>query len=1027
MSRAAALVLGAAGPQVLESFDGVAGWRAQASDGVTATVATVGGQQGGALRLGYDFGTVSGYAFISSVLPVEFPENYELRFRIRGTGGVNDLQLKFVDAAGENVWWYQMRNFRPSPEWQTVRVRRRDLEFAWGPTRDKTLRRTARAELVVVRGRDGGAGHVDIDELQLLPLPATPPSLPSPRASDARAIDGDPATRATVSASRALTLDFGGRKPLGGIVLHWAPGRAAARYRIDASDDGRTWRPLRTVTAGNGDDDPLPLGDIEVRALRLVPQGRAQLAELDVMPPEWGADGNAFTKAMAAAAPRGRYPRGFTEQSYWTLVNTDGGLHGGLIGEDGAIEIDKGGFSIEPVVEIDGKRIGWADMAATHALEDGYLPIPTVAWQGQGWRLDTTLLADASDADRGLIAHYRLTNSGDAPRTMRLLLAVRPYQVNPPAQFLSQQGGVSPIRSIARTASGLAITAPGPIAGDPARVRHLRPARAPDAVRFGSFDSGEAIDAADGGAGIGDPQGMASAALVYNVALAPGESFVLPVALGRPGAGAPAPIDARSYAAAHSATRDYWRERLNRVRVRLPESERAVADTLRTATAHMLMSRAGPMLKPGTRSYDRSWIRDGSMISDGLLRLGIIDPVIDYAEWYSNYLFDNGKVPCCVDFRGADPVPENDSHGQYIHLLTQLYRFTGDRTRLERQWPSLRAAAAYMEGLRQSERTPANQTPDRRMLFGLMPPSISHEGYSAKAQYSLWDDFWALRGYKDASLAAHALGKPEAAVLAQQRDEFGTDLHAAIRAAAAHWRIDYIPGATSLGDLDATSTTMAFDPAGEAEALDPAQLRATFDRYWANFVARREGRVAWDDYTPYELRTVSAFVRLGQRDRAAQALAFFLADRRPTAWNGWAEVVGRKPREIRFIGDMPHAWIASDYVRVALDLFAYVRESDGSIVLGAGLTPAMLAGEGASIAGLRSEYGTLDFALRIADGRLVATLGGDATPPGGFVLPWPLAAQPGRAWIDGGPARLDSGALRVPAGAKRVEVELRQS
>jgi hypothetical protein len=28
------------------------------------------------------------------------------------------------------------------------------------------------------------------------------------------------------------------------------------------------------------------------------------------------------------------------------------------------------------------------------------------------------------------------------------------------------------------------------------------------------------------------------------------------------------------------------------------------------------------------------------------------------------YQFDNGKVPCCVDDRGSDPVPENDSHGE---------------------------------------------------------------------------------------------------------------------------------------------------------------------------------------------------------------------------------------------------------------------------------------------------------------------------------------------------------------------------
>jgi hypothetical protein len=32
-------------------------------------------------------------------------------------------------------------------------------------------------------------------------------------------------------------------------------------------------------------------------------------------------------------------------------------------------------------------------------------------------------------------------------------------------------------------------------------------------------------------------------------------------------------------------------------------------------------------------------------------------------------------------------------------------------------------------------------------LYGLLPESISHEGYSAKPMHSYWDDLWALKGY----------------------------------------------------------------------------------------------------------------------------------------------------------------------------------------------------------------------------------------------------------------------------------------
>jgi len=430
------------------------------------------------------------------------------------------------------------------------------------------------------------------------------------------------------------------------------------------------------------------------------------------------------------------------------------------------------------------------------------------------------------------------------------------------------------------------------------------------------------------------------------------------------------------------------------------------------------------MLKPGTRSYDRAWIRDGAMMSEALLRMGRADVARAFADYYGEHLFASGKVPCCVDFRGADPVPENDSQGEYIFLVGELSRYTGDTQALERDWLKVLGAARYMDELRRSERTPANLQPATRMLYGLMPPSISHEGYSAKPQYSLWDDFWALRGYRDAADIAAALGKPEAAAIAASRDEFAADLHAAIQASAAYWKIDYIPGATSLGDFDATSTTIALDPGGEQARLDPALLEATFDRYWREFVARRDGTKDWDAYTPYELRTIGSFVRLGWRDRIDPLLDFFFADRRPVGWNQWAEVVGKNPREVRFIGDMPHAWVASDFVRGALDMFAYERRDTRTLVLGAGLSADWLAGTGSSIAGLATPYGTLDVAMHGDASGLTVAIGGTAKPPGGFVIDWPFVGKPPPARIDGRATRWTNRSLLVAATGRPIRIEI---
>ena len=128
-----------------------------------------------------------------------------------------------------------------------------------------------------------------------------------------------------------------------------------------------------------------------------------------------------------------------------------------------------------------------------------------------------------------------------------------------------------------------------------------------------------------------------------------------------------------------------------------------------------------------------------------------------------------------------------------------------------------------MDKLRLSERTAENQQGDRKAFYGLMPASISHEGYSAKPMHSYWDDFWALAGYESAVRIARAL-------------EQKTEMHALHRIARpvpraicivslstamqAH-NIDYLPGAAELGDFDATSTTIALSPVGEQQLLPP--------------------------------------------------------------------------------------------------------------------------------------------------------------------------------------------------------------
>jgi hypothetical protein len=332
-----------------------------------------------------------------------------------------------------------------------------------------------------------------------------------------------------------------------------------------------------------------------------------------------------------------------------------------------------------------------------------------------------------------------------------------------------------------------------------------------------------------------------------------------------------------------------------------------------------------------------------------------------------------------------------------------------------------------MNGLRLEERTAQNRTPERRAFFGLMPPSISHEGYSDKPAYSYWDDFWTLAGYDSAAEVARALGRDaDEKRLAAQRKEFHDDLQASIRASIASHRIDFIPGSADRGDYDATSTTIALSVAGVQSRLPQQPLHATFERYWREFLARRDG-AKWDVYTPYELRNVGAFVRLGWRERVDALLEFFLADRRPRPWNQWAEVVGREPRQPRFIGDMPHGWVASDYISAVLDQFAYERIEDQTLVLAAGIPRGWLAEGGVGVSNLRTPYGTLTYRLQQVGDHLELNIdSGLRPPPGGLLFVWPYRGAPGRAIVDGREVRWKGKELRIRSLPAAIRIEAPQ-
>jgi hypothetical protein len=989
--------------RLLDGFESAGEWRAGATEDSDASVRTVEGTRGNALKLSYEFRT-AGVAYARRALPLDLSKNFEMAFQLRGHAPPSTFEVKLIDESGVNVWWKQFREYEFPDDWTTIRIRRNDIHFAWGPIEDQTLKNIASMEFVIV-GATGDKGAVEFDSLDMRTLPELPVVIPPvvAKAGDIPApatVDGNPETVWTADKKTDLTLDLGYSRDIGGLTLRWAEGQVPESIDIALSEDGTGWTvpdwQLYIGPSSTGATGYLRMGEGFGRYVRLsvnpASGGRVGLMDATVEPPEFGQSDNQFLLSITQQAERGSYPRSFFgEQIYWTIVGAPQGGRSALLSEDGAIEPGPGAFSIEPFVIENGSVLDWADGEHSHSLMDDYLPLPQVRRTHEGFFLDISAHRPPVPAGReggtdgnarDVVTRYHVANTSNSRRKLTLALAIRPMQVNPHTQTLNLVGGASRIEQISWDSAAFQVN------GD----WYVYPDLKPDHVSLAAFERAGFPHVQDAAAStvaqsLVAPGGFGSGVMYFHFDLEPGEvrDATVVTVLGDDGGRTP-DLDREAIDAAEMAAADEWREILNRVEISGPPESMPVLNGLKTALAHMMITREGPALRPGPRSYARSWIRDGAMMGESFLRLGHNEPAVDFARWYAPHQFSSGKVPCCVDKRGADPVVENDSHGELIFLIADIYRYTRDRAFAGAMWPYVDKAAAVLDELRLSERTERNRQGDRKALYGLLPPSISHEGYSDKPAYSFWDNFWGLKGLNDAAFLAVELGHTDrAAEIRADAAEFAGDIGASIRLLGEE--LGHVPGAADRKDFDPTSTTIALSPTDAAAALPRKLLMATFEKAWSEFVARRDGNKAWEVYTPYEFRQVSALVRLGEPERAHALLDYYMQDRRPAAWNQWSEVISRLEREPHFIGDMPHTWVGSDFIRAVLDLFVYADTETGSLVIGAGLPRSWLQGEGIRVHGLRTPYGEVSYTARDEGGQVRFALEGSTMPPGGYVLP----------------------------------------
>jgi len=1052
---------------VIDNFDSAKDWKVYKSDGVETQVGLDEGHTGKAIRFDYNFTKGTGYGGIQKIFPIDLPENYQFTFWLKAKSPANNLEFKILDSTGQSVWWKVERNFTFPTDWVKIKIKKRHIAFAWGPSKDKSLKKIARLEFTI-SSYVGGKGTIWIDDFEFEKLP---PEDNSPIIATASAssqlnenftvnnlVNDSPNTewKSSSGGNQNVILDLQKRREFGAIVIDWDNENYAKDFNIYLSHNGKDWEKAYSVSdaVGNRSYIRLKEEDAEKIKIELIKSSNGNgygIKEISVKNVDYSEDLNKFFINIAKDYPRGYFPRYFNEEgSFWTIVGVNNDTKEALMNEDGMVEVDKKHFSIEPFLFTDGKLITWNDekneqlfivdgkiipwkgVRKEQFLENEHLPIPIVRWNYNYLYLDTKAFANGeANKNSVLYLQYTLMNKSSTQQEGNLYLAIRPFQVDPYYQFLNITGGVTEIDSIKYI--------DGKVYVNDDKV--VIPITKPDNFGAAEFDKGDISSFLEEGKipqqkSVIDKRKLASGCLNYSFYLNPGEfkTFYLAVPFYDTKDFPILPVsptestDVR-FKKLFSTTKFFWEEKLNHIKFNLPESADRIINTWKTNLAYILINRDKAGIQPGSRSYERSWIRDGALTSSALMKSGIVKEVKDFIYWYADHIYENGKVPCVVDSRGPDPVPENDSHGEFIYLVKEYFNFTKDTTFLREMNEHVLKAVNYMDNLISQRTTDhfKNGNDSVRAYYGIMPESISHEGYSAKPMHSFWDDFFTMKGLKDATEIERILGEKSSYEKVKKfRGTFKENLYNSLRLAIKTRNINYIPGCVELGDFDATSTTIAISPCNELPNLPESYAKNTFDKYFEFFKNRRDDKIDWTAYTPYENRLIGSFIFLDEPERAHELIKFFLNDQKPKGWNEWAEVVWHKERTPGYIGDMPHTWVGSDFINAVRSMFVYENEYDSSLVIGSALYKDWInSPAGMSIENLPTYYGELSYSIKKNDKSYILKFYGNINlPPGGFIIKnFPVDKIPSSVSVNGKPVEnFDGNKIRVHQFPATVEI-----
>jgi hypothetical protein len=676
----------------------------------------------------------------------------------------------------------------------------------------------------------------------------------------------------------------------------------------------------------------------------------------------------------------------------WTMVGMENGVHEVLRSIDGSFGSTAWPFTISvwlfnPQTKklYAPENLPVSDCRAT--LKNGYLPVSLYSFPAGNLQVESQLFVNSEgDIDTDAVAYcgigVRGTNQhGDG---LYLVVAIRPYRVN---------SGTGVVKSIGydQASSVIKVNDSLSVLLDDQPERFLSATLSRDGDISALLLKGEERTTTR----TYDPVGLASGAVVIPVKLT-GPEQTWRTAIRIPLAPWKSHADLEKIRKIRISTEEEgvtqrWEKRLRTVGINLHLPNREYENAYYASLAYILICMDRGMLHPGPLAYDYFWYRDGAYMTNALLQAGFSSLIKPIVQVFMKPQLPTGEFPSIFDinYKGFGPH-EWDAQGQSIFALAQYYRYTHDKKLVTQFWTNIEKAVEFIKATRAEHLKPAFEG---TAIYGILPPSTSAEDLGPGTWHHYWDDFWCIKGLRDAAYLADVLGKrvKEQEFLGEGDELLKWTQHSYTKIMNDS-SIDWIPNGPE--DIYGTSMARGTGPAvwpGQILNRNDSVVQTSFQRYFEKWIKPYSGAYLHQGhFWPYAFELAECYTVLGRREIADEIFDWHLKHQTFPGAYSWAEQIDTTSLWFAS-GDMPHCWVAADYMNALRASLAY--EDGDRLILGAGMPQVWISsGEEITVENAPTFFGTLTSTLRVADDgkEMIMRLEGQAKPPGGYLLRLPI-------------------------------------